>query len=367
MAGIDKEESGEVEYLINKDILSKLGLDVETKPVLGNAWSGEIKSDNRTWLGRKIDDLSTKYNTSTFGNSAIADILAAITPFGVIHYGSQGDRGGALLSIAPFGAVIKEGKAAVAGAKAGIQGARQIRSLSGEEAKKAVKASTEGIDLVYKHYGDNLARYIRGATKWLRNQYRGAPTIEERLSVPKRIYRENIGAGNTVHDYAFWKDKNSGETIFRINPGAPYPKRSGEKAAAKQMLQELVGSVDDHALRGLSDTEKYLFPERYLSKFNHKMSAAKDIYSRLMSYKAEAGIRSSFEALTEVEAKRLYDIAWNANLFSSAKNSKSMMMEKEAFWRENKRDIMNVFRRVPAILGGAIIGNELLSNDNTNN
>lgn len=44
-------------------------------------------------------------------------------------------------------------------------------------------------------------------------------------------------------------------------------------------------------------------------------NSAKDIYSKIMSYKAEAGIKSSFTELTEAEARKIFDIGWDANLF----------------------------------------------------
>jgi hypothetical protein len=37
-------------------------------------------------------------------------------------------------------------------------------------------------------------------------------------------------------------------------------------------------------------------------------NTAKDIYAKIMSYKAEAGIKSSFTNLTEAEAKQIFDI-----------------------------------------------------------
>nr|DAX47917.1 MAG TPA: hypothetical protein [Bacteriophage sp.] len=50
-----------------------------------------------------------------------------------------------------------------------------------------------------------------------------------------------------------------------------------------------------------------MFPKKFLSAMTQENSA-KDIYSKIMSYKAEAGIRSSFTELTEAEARKIFDI-----------------------------------------------------------
>lgn len=157
-----------------------------------------------------------------------------------------------------------------------------------EVAKNAVKAAEEGVNLVYRHYGNDISKYFQGALKWLRNARKGSIPAAERLEVPKQISK--IRLGNPKHDYAFFKDAKTGETILEISPTAQNPLRSGEKAASKQFLQELVGTKDDFGLRGLSYAEKELFPKKFLSAMTQENSA-KDIYSKIMSYKAEAGIK----------------------------------------------------------------------------
>nr|DAI39960.1 MAG TPA: hypothetical protein [Caudoviricetes sp.] len=59
-------------------------------------------------------------------------------------------------------------------------------------------------------------------------------------------------------------------------------------------------------------------------------NSAKDIYSKIMSYKAEAGIKSSFTELTEAEARKIFDIGWDANLFYPTTSSNALQT-KETF------------------------------------
>ena len=96
-----------------------------------------------------------------------------------------------------------------------------------EVAKNAVKAAEEGVNLVYRHYGNDISKYFQGALKWLRNARKGSIPAAERLEVPKQISK--IRLGNPKHDYAFFKDAKTGETILEISPTAQNPLRSGEK------------------------------------------------------------------------------------------------------------------------------------------
>lgn len=298
--------------------------------------TGEIRPDNRSWLRRKWDNIATAYNSSSWANSAPADIIAGFTPYGLFHYSATGDEDSARLAVLP-----------------GVVGTSEV-------AKNTVKAAEEGVNLIYKHYGNDLSKYFHGALKWLRNAHKGSIPAAERLEVPKQISKVRLE--NPKHDYAFFKDAKTGETILEINPAAQNPLRSGEKAASKQLLQELVGTKDDFGLRGLSYTEKELFPKKFLSAMTQENSA-KDIYSKIMSYKAEAGIRSSFTELTETEARKIFDIGWDANMFYPTTSSNALQA-KETFWKENKDIILKLFRRVPAILGAGVLGNKVVSERN---
>lgn len=296
--------------------------------------TGEIRPDNRSWLRRKWDNIITAYNSSSWANSAPADVIAGFTPYGLFHYSATGDKDSARLAVLP-----------------GAVGTSEV-------AKNTVKAAEEGVNLIYKHYGNDLSKYFHGALKWLRNARKGSIPAAERLEVPKQISKVRLG--NPKHDYAFFKDAKTGETILEISQTAQNPLRSGEKAASKQLLQELVGTKDDFGLRGLSYTEKELFPKKFLSAMTQENSA-KDIYSKIMSYKAEAGIRSSFTELTE--ARKIFDIGWDANMFYPTTSSNTLQT-KETFWKENKDIILKLFRRVPTILGAGVLGNEVVSERN---
>lgn len=230
--------------------------------------TGEIRPDNRSWFKRKWDDIAT----------------------------ASGDEDSDRLAVLP-----------------GAVGTKEV-------AKNAVKAAEEGVNLVYRHYGNDISKYFQGALKWLRNARKGSIPTAERLEVPKQISK--IRLGNPKHDYAFFKDAKTGETILEISPTAQNPLRSGEKAASKQFLQELVGTKDDFGLRGLSYAEKELFPKKFLSAMTQENSA-KDIYSKIMSYKAEA--------------RKIFDIGWDANLFYPTTSSNALPgLIKNPYFRQVK-------------------------------
>lgn len=122
--------------------------------------AGEIRPDNRSWLRRKWD---TAYS---WANSAPADVIAGFTPY------ATGDKDSARLAVLP-----------------GAVGTSEV-------AKNTVKAAEEGVNLIYKHYGNDLSKYFHGALKWLRNARIPAA---ERLEVPKQISKVRLG--NPKHDY----------------------------------------------------------------------------------------------------------------------------------------------------------------------
>lgn len=294
--------------------------------------TGEIKADTRPWLKRQVDKIATNYNLSPFSKSAVAEVLANTSPYGVFHFAAQGDQGSAKLSVLP-----------------GVVGAKKVT-------EKAAQAAKEGMDLVYKHYGDDLTKYFKGSLENLRNP-EITLTMEERLRVPKKL--ENIEIADDIrHDYSFFTN-STGTPTLKINSTATNPKYIGEKAAAKQFLQELVGTTSNKGIKSLSVPEKELFARQYTANTTSTLSE-KDIYSRLMAYKAETGITSSFEKLSEKEAKELFSKAYDSNLFHSRG-------EKEAFWERNKDKILDVFRRVPALLGIGVTGDKIIKSQKGSN
>ena len=120
--------------------------------------TGEIRPDNRSWFKRKWDDTATAYNSSSWANSAPASIIAGFTPYGLFHYSASGDEDSARLAVLP-----------------GAVGTKEV-------AKNAVKAAEEGVNLVYRHYGNDISKYFQGALKWLRNARKGAEELFERYN-----------------------------------------------------------------------------------------------------------------------------------------------------------------------------------------
>lgn len=290
--------------------------------------TGELRPDNRSWLKKKLDYINTKYNSSKWVSSAPATVLADFTPFGLFHYAAQGDPDTAKLAILP--------------GAAGIVKAEKI-------AEPTAKAVKEGLETVYNHYGDNVAKYFQGSLENLRNPDITL-TLEERLKVPKKL--ENIEIADDLrHEYSFFTN-STGVPTLKVSSTATNPKYVGEKAAAKQFLQELVGTTSNSGIKSMTIPEKELFARRYGPTTTSTLSE-KDIYSRLMAYKAETGITSSFEKLTEKEAKDLFSKAYDSNLFHSKG-------EKELFWEKNKDKILSIFRRVPALLGAGIVGDKII-------
>lgn len=96
--------------------------------------TGEIRPDNRSWFKRKWDDIAT----------------------------ASGDEDSARLP--------------------GAVGTKEV-------AKNAVKAAEEGVNLVYRHYGNDISKYFQGALKWLRNARKGSIPAAERLEVLNKFLK----------------------------------------------------------------------------------------------------------------------------------------------------------------------------------
>lgn len=162
----------------------------------------------------------------------------------------------------------------------------------------------------------------------------------------------------TAYNSSSWANSAPASIIAGFTPyGLFHYSASGDEDSARlAVLPGAVGTKDDF---GLSYAEKELFPKKFLSAMTQENSA-KDIYSKIMSYKAEAGIKSSFTELTEAEARKIFDIGWDANLFYPTTSSNALQT-KETFWKENKDVILKLFRRVPVILGAGVLGNEVVS------
>lgn len=122
---------------------------------------GEIRSDDRSAVRKFLDNIATKYNSSSFGNSAVAEVLASTTPYGLFHYGIQGNKDTALLSVVPFGATIKTGaKTAKAGARAirvipeGVSDASEAARAARNN--KAAKIQSRQHQYMEQRYGPDL-------------------------------------------------------------------------------------------------------------------------------------------------------------------------------------------------------------------
>jgi hypothetical protein len=96
--------------------------EAEVKRAAIQAAQGTIESDDRSAARRAYDRVATAYRNSDFANSAPAEVLAMMTPYGMVHY-SMGDRDNgadqvsAAMSLPIFGALGTIGKAGKAVAK----------------------------------------------------------------------------------------------------------------------------------------------------------------------------------------------------------------------------------------------------------
>lgn len=135
----------------------------EQEPQYTGPVIGEIRADERSKTQKFFDKVKTDYNTSSFGNSAIAEVLSATTPYGLIHEGMAGNTDAALLSAVPFGAEIKGVKGVM---KAGHTGLKTLISSSdGSNIPELVIKKDSGISAYtadkYRESLDDFAKYLK--------------------------------------------------------------------------------------------------------------------------------------------------------------------------------------------------------------
>lgn len=195
--------------------------------------TGEIRPDNRSWFKRKWDDIATAYNSSSWANSAPASIIAGFTPYGLFHYSASGDEDSARLP--------------------GAVGTKEV-------AKNAVKAAEEGVNLVYRHYGNDISKYFQGALKWLRNARKGSIPAAERLEVPKQISK--IRLGNPKHEYTLeevreLRNKNhTGDYLIRTKN--QYYKSNINNPSIPEKVEPIEKAIDLNLYKGAEELfERY--------------------------------------------------------------------------------------------------------------
>lgn len=135
----------------------------EQEPQYTGPVIGEIRADERSKTQKFFDKVKTDYNTSSFGNSAIAEVLSATTPYGLIHEGMRGNTDTALLSVVPFGAEIKGVKNAVKAGRVGLK--TLIDSSDRPNIPELVIKGDSGISAYtadkYRGSLDDFAKYLK--------------------------------------------------------------------------------------------------------------------------------------------------------------------------------------------------------------
>lgn len=151
---------------------------------------GEIRSDDRGAIERFFDRVATNYNTSTFGNSAVADVLSSMTPYGLIHEGLGGNTSGALMSIVPFGAEVSTGTNV---AKAALKRGSRVLSRNAQRSRLEIPTFEDrellrSRDLTQAEEVQRIReQFIREARARLNN-----PEFNERAIIWHPQYKEEL-------------------------------------------------------------------------------------------------------------------------------------------------------------------------------
>lgn len=298
---------------------------------------GTIEKDERSNIEKTWDKLRFMYDTSSFVNSPVGKVLINFTPLGVLDNLVKNDTTAAALSVIPESVFNKLPKAS------------KVLSVADDVAPKAMKDTIqEGIDFIKNHYDDVLSKNIIKIQEKLRNpNYKF--TTGERLNLTKNI--ESIKTNPNLkygHDYRYFK---SGRTAtLEVDPNATNPKHIGKKLSAEIELAKTIGSSNPKAYVSMPPRIQSLLRSHYTKSGTTKDSTFNAI-SKLMTWKADLGIKNSMDQLTPEEGKKLFDYVWSKKFFD--KNVTEF--NKHIFWNEHKDDIMYLFKLAPTIAGASVI------------
>lgn len=181
---------------------------------------GEIRADDRSKLEKAFDNLATKYNTSNFANSALAEVLAATTPYGLVHEGLGGNKDAVILSIAPFGATLKNGANYAKSLYKGVRGVLDIDDT------KVIEALNPKNGITYT----NKAEAIPGIPYEYASKLSMAPRATLSLPSPtlaqRRAYEILQNTYNEIYPKKYFNYRSPEEVLVtpRITIRLPYRK-----------------------------------------------------------------------------------------------------------------------------------------------
>lgn len=225
---------------------------------------GEIKVDDRSKLKKVFDNLATKYNTSNFANSAVAEVLSATTPYGLIHEGLRGNADAAILSIVPFGATIKNEANLV---RSFYKGWKAFKNIKNTKLQRLSEETTRSTAISLKDLNAQINRLEEF------RDYLTDPEISKKIPV---FYKERLKetldeiSSNIIFNKSILRSFR--DPTLDITLGADYiTKYLGEKTAIKNLKSNILGQYKPYGDIIELDPIK-VFTKNNLSVWPHELN-----------------------------------------------------------------------------------------------
>ena len=209
---------------------------VQEQPEYAGPIVGEIRADERSKTQKFFDRVRTNYNTSSFGNSAIAEVLSATTPYGLVHESMRGNNDSALLSVVPFGATIKSGaKVAKSAYKVGRAASNKLPSQINQGKLRAsdLKQQQDRLELFREYLNDPEVRKKIPAFYEPRIN-----RLEEDINNMQKVYNDGLNSYYDIEDAPYFLGYNT----KIVNP--PNPNWAGWYDPNDDLIRLTPSSID---------------------------------------------------------------------------------------------------------------------------
>lgn len=210
---------------------------VQEQPEYAGPIVGEIRADERSKTQKFFDRVRTNYNTSSFGNSAVAEVLSATTPYGSVHESMRGNNDSALLSVVPFGATIKSGaKVAKSAYKVGRAASNKLPSQINQGKLRAsdLKQQQDRLELFREYLNDPEVRKKKIPAFYEPRINR----LEEDINNMQKVYNDGLNSYYDIEDAPYFLGYNT----KIVNP--PNPNWAGWYDPNDDLIRLAPSSID---------------------------------------------------------------------------------------------------------------------------
>lgn len=200
-----------------------------------------------------------------------------------------------------------------------------------------------GLTKGYLHYSDvpydqKFIQLVKQGDPRKFKPSRFIPEVED--VVLNKSIRDDLR--KSVHPYRYMWDKDGWKVYINPNHRAD-PTYAGARMAAEGFLAKGTGSLDPNSVHIPRNLITLMSPEKQQNAFKAMAS--------LMATKVVSGVKSSYDAISDLDIKKVVEEGWKRGIWNSNNGAWSF----KEFFDKNKDDIRRLMYRVPAVVGAGTV------------